>query len=382
MKRLKSLDIFRGLSMLWMFLGHLLDWWLLNNAQDRQLYSTAFSLFDVIGAGAFIFVSGMSTTISYRTRVLKSETQDFFSKRRVRNEYLLRASFILILALIYNIPIAIFTHNVYNIWIWYVLLTVAISLLLAWPFLKTTKHLRLATAMGMIFANHILIGLLSPYEGETSSLGVLFHLLYNGYPIMDPIFTFFPFFLMGTVIGDVIYEILLIESNELRKKKLREKLLLPCLGLGAFFMILGVIYDYPEFLNSVERSFSWVLYSLGFQLIFVSILIYIEESALLKTKKSFKFLYYFSYYSLSIFLLHNLLYFAFYQKLSASMALIFVFATVILVGFLLRFIYKKFGRNASLKSLISRLSVGVAKMIENKIYKKTLQKTLNAESLY
>ncbi len=382
MKRLKSLDIFRGLSMVWMFVGHLLEWWLQNNAQDRLLYTNAFSIFDVIGAGAFIFVSGISTTLSYRTRILKNAERGLIGKLTVRNEYLLRALFILVLALIYNVPIAIFTGNLFDIWIWYVLQTVAISLLLAWPYLKTTKQLRLAAAIGIIFTNRLLIGLLSAHKGENNTLGVLFHILYNGYPIMDPILTFFPFILMGTIVGDIIYENLLIENKELRNKKLRENLLLPCLSLGGFLTILGIIYDYPEFLNSLERSFSWVLYSIGLQLIIISIMIYIEETEIIKTKKSYRFLYYFSYYSLSIFLVHNLLYFVFYKKLSASMALILVSITVILIGFFLRFIYKKFGRKASLKSIISWLSVEAAKKLEKKYYKNAIEKSMRAESLY
>ncbi|MFX1236525.1 MAG: heparan-alpha-glucosaminide N-acetyltransferase domain-containing protein [Promethearchaeota archaeon] len=362
MRRLKTIDILRGLSMLWMFLGHLLDWWLLYN--DRLLYTTAFSLFDVIGAGAFILVSGISTTLSYRTRLKKLEHLGANSKRIVRNEYLLRASLILIVSIIYNIPIALYTLNVFNVWIWYVLLTIAVSLFLGRPFLRTNKFLRIIAAIGIIVANQVFISFIHSHEGEANGLGFIFHIFYNGYPIMDPLLTFFPFFLVGSALGDLIHDIYLIENKNMRRIRIKNHILYPFSALGIALVVIGVTYSYPDFLNAVVRSFSFILYSLGFQMILFSFLLLIEEFELIKTKKSYRFLYYFSYYSLSIFLIHNLLYFVFYHQLSASIVLFFIAGTVVLVWLLLKFIHKKFGKKVSLKALISRLAVEGARRIE------------------
>ncbi|GAG12019.1 unnamed protein product, partial [marine sediment metagenome] len=40
MKRIKSIDILRGLSMCWMFIGHILAWWIRD--KDRHLYLETF----------------------------------------------------------------------------------------------------------------------------------------------------------------------------------------------------------------------------------------------------------------------------------------------------------------------------------------------------
>ena len=364
MKRLKSIDIIRGTSMLWMFLAHLMHWWL--KFEDLWFYERVFSIMDVMGAGAFLFISGVSTALSYRNRIANTENSENKSKDRVRNEYIFRASLLLLLALIYNVPIAFYTRNPFNIWIWYILLTIAISLFMAWPLLKVPIMLRIFIIAGIWIANQYLIVLLLPYESHISLNGALFHVLYNGYPILDPILTFFPFFLMGTVVGDVISKIYLKDNENERRTILKYQLVLPSIISGICLILIGVSLNYPEFLNSIQRSFSWMIYSLGILLILLSVLLCIEEYELIKTQKSFKFLFYYSYYSLTIFLAHNLLFFVFTRQLSASNIIYFVIGTTILVGFLLRSVYKKLGGILSIKVQIGKMSRELAKRVEER----------------
>jgi len=364
MKRLKTIDIIRGTSMLWMFLAHLMHWWLM--LEDLWFYDAVFSILDFMGAGAFLFISGVSTALSYRNRLINAKNSEIKSNKRIRNEYLFRVSLLLVLALIYNVPIAFYTRNPFNIWIWYILLTIAISLFMAWPLLKVPKILRIFIAAGIWIANQCLIGFLLPYEGQFSLNGALFHLLYNGYPILDPIFTFFPFFLMGTVVGDMISKIYQNDNEKERRAILKYKLVIPLIISGVCLIIIGISLDFPDFLNSIQRSFSWMIYSLGILFILLSVLLCIEEFELIKTKRSYKFLFYYSYYSLTIFLAHNLLFFVFTRQLSASVIMYFVIGTTLLVGFLLRYVYKKLGGILSIKVQISRMSSKLARIVEEK----------------
>lgn len=362
MKRLKSIDIIRGTSMLWMFLAHLMHWWL--KLEDLWFYDAVFSILDVMGAGAFLFISGVSTALSYRSRSLTMENSEVKDRKRVRNEYLFRALLVLILALIYNVPIAFYTRNPFDIWIWYILLTIAISLFMAWPLLKTPKILRICIGVGIWIANQYLIAFLTPYEGQPSLYGILFHIIYNGYPILDPILTFFPFFLIGTVVGDVISEIYLKDNEKERTAVLKSRLLLPSIIAGGGLIVIGISLNFPDFLKSIQRSFSWMIYSLGILIILLSVLLCIEEYELIKTKRSFKFLFYYSYYSLTIFLAHNLLFFLFTRQISASNIIYFVIGTTILVEVLLRYAYKKLGGIISIKVQINKLSRELARIVE------------------
>jgi uncharacterized membrane protein len=364
MKRLKSIDIIRGTSMLWMFLGHLMHWWL--KIEDLWFYDVMFSILDVLGASAFIFISGVSTTLSYRKRRVKIEKSGSDVDKRSRNEYLFRALLLLILALIYNVPIAFYTQNPFNVWIWYILLTIAVSLFMAWPLIKLPKSLRICIGVGIWVANQYLIAFLTPYEGQNSLNGALFHLLYNGYPILDPILTFFPFLLIGTVVGDIIFEAYIEEDQKERRAILKKRLILPSFLLGGFLIIIGVSLKFPDFLNSNVRSFSWAIYSLGILIILLSLLLTIEEYEIITTKRSYKFLFYFSYYSLTIFLAHNLLFFVFTRQISASYIIYFVIGTTILVGLLLRYAYKKLGGKISIKAQISKMSIELARRVERR----------------
>ena len=91
MKRLKSIDIFRGLCMFYMVVGHSLDWWI--RAEDYWFFYVYVSIGGPVGASGFLFIAGISTALSYRNRCLKAEADnsDLYSMRLARNEYMWRA---------------------------------------------------------------------------------------------------------------------------------------------------------------------------------------------------------------------------------------------------------------------------------------------------
>ena len=71
--------------------------------------------------------------------------------------------------------------------------------------------------------NLFLMNYLSNFSGQMNFLGILNHLLYNRLGL-DPILSFFTFFIIGTVIGEIIFEIYLIEDRKERKFILKKKL--------------------------------------------------------------------------------------------------------------------------------------------------------------
>ncbi len=339
--------------------AHLLNWWLVSD--DAWFYDIMWSVFDVMGAGAFLFISGVSTVLSLKNQQLKETNLGDFNKNISRNKFLIRGLILLVVALLYNIPIALYTGNISDIWIWYVLLTISISILLSWPLIKTSRLFRITLVISIIILNQVLLTLLIPFQHENNFLGILFHFLYNGYPAMDPIMIFFPFFLIGTVIGDILFEIYIQENENQRKLVIKNRLLIPSLIIGPILIIIGILYDFPSFLNT--RTFSWTCYSIGIQILLLSVLIFSEETLFKSFKKNFKFLFYFSYYSLTIFLAHNVLYFIFLRSLSYLSIFFFIIATVFLLGLLLRTLYIKFGKMASIKTLINYISADLAKKI-------------------
>lgn len=352
MFRFKSIDTFRGICMAWMFLGHLLEWWI--KPEYLFINTMTHQILDSMGASGFLFISGLSITLSLRKKQSGVEYDSIETKR----EYFLKALFLLIIALLYNLPIAIYFNNFASIWMWFVLLTAAISLILAWPLLRLPISIRLIIGFSMWVINYYVFNYLSSFKGEFSIYGALYHLLYNE-PQMDPILNFFPFFLFGTVIGELIFRLNLNKQNLGYKKTFKQQLTIPLSIISIAFITFGVLFDYPKFL--LERgSISWNFYSLGIEVLLLVIFLSIEFLFEFNTERSHRFLFYFSYYSFTVYLTHHLLYFLFLEQLDYITIWLAIAITFVLIGLILRTVYKYLGPKASIKVLISKLSAYLA----------------------
>lgn len=275
--------------------------------------------------------------------------------------YFLRAFFLLIIAIIYNTAIALTMGWLSWIWTWFVLMTAAFSLLIMWPLFKVSKIARIIIGVIIWVISQYLYLLLSPYRDQLNLQGILYHIFYNVYS-QDPLLMFFSFFLFGTVIGDILYDINNIKNPELKKKQLKRKMIVPTCLISACLISFSVLINFPSFLN--RNSISWLFYVIGFDLLVLMILIIPEEYGLFNTKKSYRVLFYFSYYSFTVYLGHNFLYFIFYKKLDLVTIWIAVVLTFIVFSLVLRQIYKKWGWKASLKILLGKMSYKLASKIE------------------
>lgn len=338
MKRIKSIDIFRGISMVHMIFGHLVTWWLLYE-QQWVLY-LQISLLDWMGAAGFLFISGVSSAISYNDRSIRAENSEDYTKKMMRNEYMLRALFILGVAILFNIIIGWFeSGSIIHLWRWYILLTIALSLFLGWPLLKTSKIFRIFIGISVWIVHKVLSDYLMPYEGELNFNGILYYILYHQFTDA-PLIIFFSFFVFGTIFGDIIFEIMQYNNQEEKIVALKNKLILPSLVVVPILIILGILYEFPQFW--VRRgSFSNVFYALGLEILLITILLSIEEMEIIKVEKSYRFLYYFSFYSLSVFIGSFIFGLVLRQQFDVFPGIPIIVVFIILIGLLLRFLYKR-----------------------------------------
>ena len=98
----------------------------------------------------------------------------------------------------------------------------------------------------------------------------------------------------------------------------------------------------------------------------MSVLLTLEAYGIFSTSKSYKFLFYYSYFSLTVYLSHNVLYFLFYGQMSEGYFWLFVTVAIILYVILLKFLYKKYGSSFSLKVQIGKLALGLSKELEKR----------------
>ncbi|MFX1340616.1 MAG: heparan-alpha-glucosaminide N-acetyltransferase domain-containing protein [Promethearchaeota archaeon] len=371
-KRFKTIDIFRGLAMFFMILGHLMDWWI--QPESRWLWYFLIFIGSWVGAAGFLFVSGISGIISYRRGVLMAEKSDLYSLEMVKNGFIFRALLIVLIGLIFNTCIAIALMNPFYIWTWFVLLTIGISLLLTVPLLNTSKMTRICISGISWILNHILFSILRIYAGQLNFFGILYHILYHS-PDQDVILGFFPFLLYGTVIGDILFEVTNPKNPIEKKNEIKKKLLIPSLVIGSILIIFGLWFWHPNYDVKVlihPTNFYWAIFSCGIQLVIFSIGIYLEES--IKTEKNYRFLFYFSYYSLTIYLVHYLLFFVpLHQQLNAITFWLFFLPIYFIMGLILRMLYKKYQGKVALKTLIGIISMMMSLEIEKQ--KRKLSKT-------
>jgi hypothetical protein len=353
-----------------MVLGHILDWWIL--IQGRWLIFYLFSFLASIAATGFLLVSGFSAAIAYKSRVKKAEASTDISMTQARNLYFIRALLLLAIGLMYNTAIALALNNLRWIWAWNVLQTISISLLLAWPLLRTPKYFRLSLGIGLLVINDLLFPFLLSYINQQNIYGVLFHILYHP----DEAFTilaYFAIFIIGTVVGDFFFSINIIKDQVERKNTIKRVFLRTILIVGIILTSFGIIYRFYDFINHelifdflYRRTLSAMFYSIGAILILLSVLLYIEEFEKIKPKKSYRFFFYFSFYSFTVYIAHDSLYFIFYRQLNALIIWGAAIGTFALLTLLLRLMHKKLGKWGSLKTLLGMLSLIIVNKIEQR----------------
>ena len=356
--RLQSIDAFRGLMIVIMVWMHLCDWWLIE--PDQGFFHINYIIIDrIIGSGGFLFISGLSSTLFVRKRI-----KNGYDMQRLRKEYFLRLIFILMIAIGFNSLVAIGTGNPSFIWMWFLLFTLSISLMIIWPLLRLPKLYRSILAIFIWIVNYYILLLLKPSQGQANILGVLYHLLYNA-ENLEPILSHFSYVLIGTVIADIIFDIINSKDPKSAKDSLKKKVLFPLLMLGVVLITIGLIFEFP--LSTNYATFSWKAISLGSIFIVFSLFLAYEIWNRFKVKKNFRFLYFFSYYSLTTYLGHLALYFLFPRSLSLILALFFIPGTIIMIFFLLRILYvSKLRDFSSIKIQLARLAGGITKKIEIK----------------
>ncbi|MFO8020300.1 MAG: heparan-alpha-glucosaminide N-acetyltransferase domain-containing protein [Promethearchaeia archaeon] len=359
MKRVKGIDLVRGVSMFWMFTGHILDWWL--QAQYQWFEQIVMNIFDVIGATAFLFIAGVSTMISYRKRISKAEKKERYHPTIIKREYYTRASLLFIIGLIYNISIAIFTGNILYAWKWFILITIPVCLFLSWPLLKISRVSRICVAIIIFIGHLILLSVLLNLKENSVFLEMIYYFLYFSRD-QNPILPNLPFFIVGTILGDIIFDIYHIDEIKEHRRRLKKELIIPGYLGGGFLVFLGVIYNFPNFL--INRTNSWYIYALGIEVVLITTLIVLEELGFFDTKKSYRFLFYFSYFSLTVYLSHNIMYFLFLNQLNPINVWFFIIGTFIVWAIGLRFLYKRFGHRISLKYIIAQIATRISYMNE------------------
>ncbi|MFX0029075.1 MAG: hypothetical protein ACFE8B_07690, partial [Candidatus Hermodarchaeota archaeon] len=91
-------------------------------------------------------------------------------------------------------------------------------------------------------------------------------------------------------------------------------------------------------------------------------------------ERSYRFFFYFSYYSFSIYFAHNILYLFLYKRLNALTFWIFMPLSFLVIGFLLRAIYARFKDKVSIKAQVGKLSARLAIYVKERSESNEMEK--------
>jgi uncharacterized membrane protein len=361
MIRIKSIDTFRGIAVIAMIWLHLSEWWLSGDAHsflDVPMFITQYGFLV-----SYQFISGVSRYLFYKTGGSKMQALESIDKRRIKREFLTRGFFLLIVALLYNSVVAISTSRPSEIWSWFILLSISISIIMITPLLDTSKRTRFFLGAACMVLNFSLLYFLQDFEGKANIYGLLFHILF--YPTgLHPILSSFAVFLIGTVVGDLIHHIYYKAEKKDRLSLLKKSLIFPSIVSG--LLLVTFIFLAKSFHVLNIPSFYGIISSLGISLILISLYLLHEESEIFNVSQKYNFIFYFSYYSLTIYLAHNVLYFLFFERLDAITSIISIIILILIIGLTLKLIYPKLGGSISIKKLISKYSTKLVMRFEGK----------------
>ncbi len=193
--RLSAIDRCRGYSIFYMVLGHSIMYWLL--PQEQYIVGFGILGLEIMGANAFILISGMSMSLSYNgyARKIRAVSRDNVQREvwLSRMQIWTRTAWIAGLSFIANIVgTGNFGHSA--IWIWLVLQAIWVARSLCYPFLQLPAFSRFLIGIAFFF----LADSLRMWSLVNAPL--IYQILFFD-PTMNPAFPFLGFFFIGSALG-------------------------------------------------------------------------------------------------------------------------------------------------------------------------------------
>lgn len=245
--RIKSFDIFKGIAIFWIVVGHVAFYWLISS--DIWLYEVLLTfVFRCITGLGFIFLIGVNLSISFNSKREKGWTYKQFYFYNLK-----RVGVLLIFSVIYNIIIELLLKkfNFAKIWSWYILQSIAISIILLLLLCKVPNTLKILIGIVIIFISYPLFNFISNMADYGPIIQQILFYPYEQYPILP----WFSAPLFGWVVGDFFYKVRYKKvDNTFNGRKKYRNLILGVILVGSVLISLGIIFGnaYPSSSNPYE----------------------------------------------------------------------------------------------------------------------------------
>lgn len=331
--RLDSIDILRGYSIFLMLFAHVETYWLEPNS--LWLIALKFLILNPGGTSQFNYIAGVGFGLSWAAAEAKKNSQ-----REIFWQSMSRTIIMIIISFGYNLAASPFRDSGWaGLWSWNILHCIAFSRFFGTFFMQYAPKIRFSIALILVAVGGAVTYWMVPrytQEGEIAAQ-VVFYLLYN--PIHgDGLLVFFPFFLVGSIVGEQLQRLLAMENAD-STQKIDANMPLPAstetikvwliIGCVLFFgaMLLGMRHEgaWMDFYNLMQwanthpkiewttlplfllpNSYAWSLYCMGFHLLLTSIFVYCIDLRH-RSSKPWRMLFIYGRYSISIYFFHYIL---------------------------------------------------------------------------
>ena len=354
-RRIDSLDVTRGVAMMFIILLHFCLAWLDNNVVFLAAAGQIFLEF--LGPAMFIILSTISVVFTVRRKEGK------LPGKVIRNGMFMRGLFIIIFGFIYNL----FSLK---IWGWNILMFIGFGQIFTYYALKLDKIPRMIIGLLILFSSEIIRDFLWIAQNDNLFIWIINFFISSPQPEIT-LLPWLSICFIAPVFGEYMYEVMMKGTKEAYMRLVKVFLIIGCC-IALFGIFIGLEQKYftdilynPEssypYINLLKMwnqqpvapvtglvkflitgTYSNVLYTLGLDLITIAIIFYLID--IKKHDNIFiRMLKFYGMASLTLFLIEYMFFPLFISSFSVIDFLTLVFPFIGFLG-ILTFIWYKYGK--------------------------------------
>ncbi len=206
MNKIKSIDITKGISILFIIFLNSINYWLIVNQELKYIIAYIAILSEIFGSMMFVF------TYSFETIFILHKMMGSPPERVYRNQIFKRGFLFILLGLIYNLIVNFFNEFTLRIWGWNIILFIGFSQIIVYLSFKLIRWARLIIGLSIIIFTPLLREGLYLYRNSN----IFFEILYLVIVSPDPSFSLLPyasFCFFASIFSELIYQAKALENK-------------------------------------------------------------------------------------------------------------------------------------------------------------------------
>lgn len=243
MNKIKSIDITKGISVLFIIFLNSVNYWLILNEELKYIIAYIAILSEIFGSMLFIF------TYSFETIFILQKMIGSPPERTYRNQIFKRGFLFILLGLIYNLIVSLFNEFTLRIWGWNIILFIGFAQIIVYFSFKLIRWARLVIGLSILIFTPVLREFL--YFNKSNN--ILFEALYLVIISPDPSFCLLPyasFCFFASIFSELIYQ-----AQALENKRALNLSFISTLRYGITFLIAGFALSLTDFNPLITPTF-------------------------------------------------------------------------------------------------------------------------------